>query len=58
LTIDVVPEGRDLLPEHHATAARLLRDAADRIERGDDLGGFYYSPEDSFTGGFALYPVK
>lgn len=39
---------------HRAEAVRLLRHAADFIESGQDLGGFYFSPERNFTGTIAL----
>jgi hypothetical protein len=58
LTVDLAESADELLPEHHVTAARILREAADRIEKGADLGGFHYSSTENYEGGFALYPVK
>lgn len=43
-------------PEYKAEAARLLRHAADRIERdGHDCGGFHLSAEDSHGGGYVIH---
>jgi hypothetical protein len=36
--------------------AACLRSAADRIERGDDCGGFAFLPFGNVEGGFALGP--
>lgn len=52
----VIGEGEVVGPEHMKVAARLLRNIADRVEAGDDLGGFYFSETDFHDGGFAIFP--
>lgn len=37
-----------------ALAARLLRDMADRVERGDPYGGFHFGVTDSTEGGWVM----
>lgn len=46
--------GPTVTPEMKALAARLLRDAADRIERGDKYGGFHFGRGDTHEGGFVI----
>jgi len=42
------------LEQRRQNVARLLRNAAERIEQGDDFGGFHFSASNSNPGGFAF----
>jgi hypothetical protein len=44
--------------DHQAIVARLLRNAAGRIETGSSFGGFAFDKDDRTPGGFSFRPIK